>query len=62
LNWDAEVELKPSRVQAFGKSLPKNLRFKTPKNKTAETWLEWNKLSEEQLSFADVYKDIKDLR
>lgn len=47
---------------AFSKGLPKDIRFKTPKNKTAETWLEWNKLSADQLSFADVYGTIKDLR
>lgn len=62
LNWDIKVEKKPTKLVAFSKGLPKDIRFKTPKNKTAETWLEWNKLSADQLSFADVYGTIKDLR
>uniref|UniRef100_A0A1B6L837 Uncharacterized protein n=1 Tax=Graphocephala atropunctata TaxID=36148 RepID=A0A1B6L837_9HEMI len=62
LKWDAKMEKTPPKLKAFGKLLPKDLRFKTPKNKTAETWLEWNKISKEQLGFADVYSTIKDLR
>lgn len=62
LNWDIKVEKNPTKLVAFSKGLPKDVRFKTPKNKTAETWLEWNKLSADQLSFADVYGTIKDLR
>ncbi|KAG8248863.1 hypothetical protein J6590_032436 [Homalodisca vitripennis] len=62
LKWDAKMEKIQPKVKAFGKGLPKNLQFKTPNNKTAETWLEWNKISKEQLSFADVYSTIKDLR
>lgn len=62
LKWDWETEKKPPRLQAFGSSLPYELRFRPPKNKTMETWFESERLPRGEDNFEDVYRDIADLR